>query len=575
LILSANQSTIITNPNIPINAKESLPLSNPAGMESVLLQEFNLHNNELNSNLNHTIPEINTINSNNINSAINSNNKVSNLNNYANLINPNELHKIKSSLNNSLNNHIQEGEFLQNILESDKQLLHSLQDDVEKINKQIISVTDKNKLLRDEIVEYRRKINMERDNLIRATNKLYSQTNEIINTKGILLNDFNFKNPIIDEHQKVKGEYNNNKHNNNVELEHNNQSAQNQAQSSSQSSNNPYMQNNAWANPMNYNHNMNYNNYPPINSNENINPVYNQNQTNIYNQNPNTDISVNSTRDINNAHVSKSHSRNVSINKDTMIPNHALDHDPSIGAQNNSNLKSLDNPAFNNAYSLPINTLSVNSIDDSNILAVNNFNNNVHIENPHSNLSFSSGHTNQNDNNYHAPVANSLLVSSVNLQPIKENINTQIVAETAVLPSVNQINVNENPNHMQGSYPTLDTDFKFDENNTSNNLKNEKPTTINQNTNLNPNHNSSNNYNAMSENKAIITENSTSLNTVTPHVNNQFNFNANDNLSRKESDFDFDFNGYDKVDTFKDIANKKGEDLFKKAHNNFDSDWDF
>lgn len=154
---------------------------NPAEIESVLLQEFNLQN-ETNSNLNNPILENNNVNQNQIN-AIN-NNKVSNLN-YSN-INQNELLKIITTVNNSLNNHIQEGEFLQNILESDKHLLNSLIDDAEKINKQIIIVTEKNKFMRDEILEYRRKINMERDNLIKATNKLYGQTNEIINTKGII-----------------------------------------------------------------------------------------------------------------------------------------------------------------------------------------------------------------------------------------------------------------------------------------------------------------------------------------------------------------------------------------------------
>lgn len=165
--------------NVP-KKKESLIQKNPIEMDSNLLQEFNLNKEQNHINKNN-FPENNLIQQNNlptnqnkINTRINSNANIS------------ELHDIKKSLNNSLNNHLQENEFLLKIAESDKQLLDSISEDIEKINRQIYSITDKNRTLREEILEYRRKINMEKDNLIKSTNKLYGQTNDLIHSKGII-----------------------------------------------------------------------------------------------------------------------------------------------------------------------------------------------------------------------------------------------------------------------------------------------------------------------------------------------------------------------------------------------------
>ena len=92
--------------------------------------------------------------------------------------------KVRKTMSDSLNMHLKEEEFLQNVLDSDAQILKSLVEDVEKIERNITLIADRNKEMKNQILEYRRKINMERDNLVKASRKLYDQTNEIINTKG-------------------------------------------------------------------------------------------------------------------------------------------------------------------------------------------------------------------------------------------------------------------------------------------------------------------------------------------------------------------------------------------------------
>jgi len=179
LILGLQQSIPIINKVIPQSAEVSQQ-KNPSDMESVLLQEFNLHKDPIaiNNNLN---VENNVTNNSSVSAPNTMNNKI--IRNNISII-PNEMHKVKESLNNSLNMHIQESQFLENILESEKQLLNSLIEDVDKINKQVNLITEKNRVLREEILEYRRKINMERDNLVKATSKLYGQTNDLVNNKG-------------------------------------------------------------------------------------------------------------------------------------------------------------------------------------------------------------------------------------------------------------------------------------------------------------------------------------------------------------------------------------------------------
>jgi len=176
LFILANQPTII-NLNHP-TTKENIIQKSPVEMESVLLQEFNLYKEP--NLVSNSIPEKNFSYPNNINTS--NNNKI-NSQNHSNT-NSNDLDKIKTTLTNSLNNHIEESEFLQNVIESDKQLLYSLIEDMEKINKHISNVVEQNKVLRDEILEYRRRINFQRDNLIKGTNRLYEQTYDIIKTKG-------------------------------------------------------------------------------------------------------------------------------------------------------------------------------------------------------------------------------------------------------------------------------------------------------------------------------------------------------------------------------------------------------
>jgi len=151
-------------------------------MESILLQEFNLHKDPIPQVHN---PTNNIVLENNIPKNISNTSPNLNKNNN-NLINSNDVQKIKETISNSLNLQMQNNEFLQTTLDSEKLLLDSLIEDVEKVNRQINLVSEKNKQIKDEILEYRRKINMERDNLVKATSKLYAQTNELINNKGKL-----------------------------------------------------------------------------------------------------------------------------------------------------------------------------------------------------------------------------------------------------------------------------------------------------------------------------------------------------------------------------------------------------
>ncbi len=166
---------------------------NPADIEEALLQEFNLHKDPIVpiSNLNNTTAVIDQQQIHN--NAIQATQQVNRqyIKQTYNNLNQTDVNKVRDSVTNSLNMQIKEGEFLQSILESDKQIFESLLEDIEKINKQISTVAEKNKYLKDQILEYRRKINMEKDNLVKAANKLYAQSNELMNTKGKI--KFNFR----------------------------------------------------------------------------------------------------------------------------------------------------------------------------------------------------------------------------------------------------------------------------------------------------------------------------------------------------------------------------------------------
>ncbi len=171
------------NTNVVAKNQDNFHNKNPSDMESVLLQEFNFHTEPQVQMVSNNIIQDNNFSKNNL-SPLNNNSIMPNKNNN-NIINTKDVQKVKDSLSNSLNSQMQNNEFLQSTLDSDKLLFDSLLEDVEKINKQLYSVSEKNKQLKDEILEYRRKINMERDNLVKATSKLYSQTNELISSKGI------------------------------------------------------------------------------------------------------------------------------------------------------------------------------------------------------------------------------------------------------------------------------------------------------------------------------------------------------------------------------------------------------
>lgn len=163
-----------------MNPIHSQAPKNPAEMEAALLQEFNLHKeaipNPASSGTEYVQSRSANVSSNNLATISKSNNMSG--------INANDIQKVKDTLNNTLNQQIQEGEFLNYILESDKQLLNSLLDEVEKISRQSNKIAEENKFYKDQILEYRRKINMEKDNLIKVTSKLYNQTNELMNAKG-------------------------------------------------------------------------------------------------------------------------------------------------------------------------------------------------------------------------------------------------------------------------------------------------------------------------------------------------------------------------------------------------------
>lgn len=315
---------------------------------------------------------------------------------------------------------------------------------------------------------------------------------------------------------------------------------------------------------MSYNHENLINN--PLNSNQNINFNNGQSQ-NQHNFIPNNPEMPNYKSEEKNLHsFTNNHSKNNSINKDPTIPNQ---YDINNVAQNNIYSNSFENNSANRAFSPSINNVSKYSNEEPKMIINNVFSD---VDYPNSNISSKSlGELKNNDAaNFTLPITNPLSVSTVNLMA-KETSNPNITSGTVhVMPPENHINVGDNT-HIKEGYPTLESDFKFDKNIGNNHLIQEPELP-----NLNNTHPDSNFIKDTSSNLTNFNNMNNLNNNINQNlVNNQFNFNANNDPSKKESDFDFDFNGYDKVDSFKEIANRKGEDLFKNANNNFEGDWDF
>jgi hypothetical protein len=307
----------------------------------------------------------------------------------------------------------------------------------------------------------------------------------------------------------------------------------------------PSIQNTNLTNNMNNNQNMNLDNAQ--NPYQNFNENYDNSQS-IMNQNHN-ETAINSTNEKINRPISNYHSKDVSFNHD--LTNTSKIENNQINAPN----PYLNSYEISNPYTVsqPINQMSINSGYEPQIV----FNNTQHNDNNHevsktNIISKSLGEVKDDIENFKIPTTNNLSVSSINLN-VKEAMNSNIDqnnSDSLIGKQINNIKIPE----IQEDYTTLDRDFKFEDNNINNNFNNQ---------NLNG-------FNEKTNNLSHLNDQSNSI----PN-NNQFDSYTNNHPTKKESDFDFEFNGYDKVNTFKEIANKKGEDLFKNVNNNFEGDWDF
>lgn len=320
------------------------------------------------------------------------------------------------------------------------------------------------------------------------------------------------------------------------------------------------IQNTNWTNNLNHNQSMNFNN--DQNNYHNVNENY-HNHVNIINKQNQNEIGLNSTNEISNRPKSNNHSRNVSFNQELTIPLN-LEKNNQIYAFNDPYNNNNNNHLVKNGIPTYLNPLPNKNVLQSEISNNENINNFINQDISTSNISSKSlGEIRHNNDQLNMPATNNLS-SSFN-QNLKETISnieqnkSQFAVEKPIIKDV----------EVQGVYPTIETNFKFDNNDYTNNKYNENLKASENNLNIN-NNNQINQINNSSNPDLGNIKDESNIN-----KNNQFNFNNNIQDLKKESDFDFDFNGYDKVDTFKDIANKKGEDLFKNANNNFESDWDF
>lgn len=328
---------------------------------------------------------------------------------------------------------------------------------------------------------------------------------------------------------------------------------------------------------------INYNNYSDFNQNyqlpnqtlNNTNPIPNphipsaigfQNHNNGFAPQLNEHITdINTT-----VNKSANHSRNVSVTE-TNIPK-AFDE---YNANLNSNVNNagvippqisaigIYSGAMNNAYmhhNVPNSNFDPavqHKIEDINKPAFDSQVNQVLGNDTFNNLNNSNINNTQNQQTFNLDSQ-----SSAFSQPI--SANTNIIMPPSSISNINEyksfafdatnkIKPSASSNVPQtdsnSGYPTLDSNFAFD-GHANNNIGINPKVPLN---NINEHPIKSNAF----ADKA--------------NINNANHFNHGP--SHNESGFDFDFNSYDKVENFKEIANKKAEDMFKKS--NFDTEWDF
>lgn len=370
---------------------------------------------------------------------------------------------------------------------------------------------------------------------------------------------------ILDEHQKIKEEYNNVIAENNANLNQNAIASGVPTGQKNQyiNNNSNYEQvNNNWTNPNNnvyqqmnnFNNNNLQNNIPYPNQ---FNPNFQNQSAEITTINPiksHENIVPQSNENPNSRVISRNHSRNVSINHDMNNIQNKNESNSSVNSFNNQN--NNNNNIINNPIKPVINNNISNPVNNFNFEKVNN-------NNPSNQEGSSKMFDDNKFNNFSSPipVANFTAFTfdnNINKDVINQNMNNSNTVSQTINnfdnPNNFKMNGNNNDqvNNFDKGYPTLDTEFKFDNETTNQNKISNDTVNINNQIKINSQMETNNNMN----------------------INNNENANNND-PSRRESDFDFDFNGYDKVETFKEIANKKGEDLFKNSNNNFESDWDF
>jgi len=339
----------------------------------------------------------------------------------------------------------------------------------------------------------------------------------------------------LDEHHKTREEYNN------IITENNAIQNQNMVQSNNFNqyennnyNNNVYEQNTNWRNPaVNFTQQTlgNYINQNAVQQYSQQNQFINNsfappkiNESNIQNTIENSNK---------NKIGSRSHSRNVSMN-DINLHNKI---------ESNVNLNQV-----NHNFSVPIDNLNNKSgeIHNNMIPPLKNHEDNNFSNFIPTNQSVNCPPFTFDNNNMHKEISNFNAPQNVPINNVGVN---------------NNITTTDDLNYNKG-YPTLESEFNFEENTNINNKAVNEPINVDQ---------------QMQMNSHVVMNNQINTNAAQEKTNsiNHNNLHQANEISRRESDFDFDFNGYDKADTFKEIANKKGEDLFKNTNNNFDTEWDF
>ncbi len=181
------ENVIETNPNTlqfnSLNHMQNTTLINTnksVDMESLLMSEFNLRNNQNNniSNINlQNMHQNSTLNLTNEKSVPPRDfNNIQTINNLSN--------NVTDKFTNIYNDKLADNKFLEQTLEEETRLLNKLRDEVEKVHLNISQVNQRNSQIKNQILEIRRQIELEKNNLSKGLSEFNQITNEMMRSQG-------------------------------------------------------------------------------------------------------------------------------------------------------------------------------------------------------------------------------------------------------------------------------------------------------------------------------------------------------------------------------------------------------